>query len=143
MLKIFSSEGYVPGVREFHGEESMDFELNRWLPYMDEAEVREASGRIKSLSDWKSEMVVLGERAEAQGRTLHACTYYRAAEFYMVGEEPGRRELYSKSMRLFDEVVVDWPIERALVPFKGGMLPCLVMRASGKSPRNACHTWWF
>lgn len=132
MLNIFALENYKPGYRQFHGEPFLDFEINRWLPYMDEAEVSVVVRGIKTLSDWKREMIALGEKAEGEGRALHAGTYYRAAEFYMLGRDGLRLDLIKKYMRLFDEAVADWPLERHAVPYRGGELPVLVMRAEGE-----------
>ena len=119
------------GYRAFHPEMSLNYQLNRWLPTMDEAEVLEVAPRIGSLDDWRQQLTLLARRAEADGRALHASTYYRAAEFFMTDADPERKGNNAKYLALYDEAVKDWPIERRDVPFEGGFLPVLAMRAHG------------
>ena len=131
MLRVYDSAHFQAGHRQLHGEPFFDFELNRWLPSMDEAEVSTVVGRIHSISDWTREMIALCKAAESEGRALHASAYYRAAEFYMIGQDPKRGELNAAWLRLFNAAVADWPIERYQVPYKDGFLPVLAMRAKG------------
>ena len=124
---------YPLGYRDFHPQVPLNYQLNRWLPTMDEREVLEIAPLIHSLTDWREQMTMLAKRAEAESRALNASTYYRAAEFFMTNADPERRAYIAKYLSLFDEAVRDWPIERLDVPFKNGFLPVLAMKAHGKA----------
>ena len=119
------------GYRAFHPDVPLNYQLNRWLPTMDEAEVRDVAPRITNLADWCRELTLLGQRAELDGRALHASSYYRAAEFFLTDADPERPDLIARYVPLWDEAMGGWPIERVDVPFQTGQLPTLVMRARG------------
>lgn len=119
------------GYRAFHPDVPLNYQLNRWLPTMDEAEVWDVAPRIASLADWCEQLAALGQRAERDGRALHASSYYRAAEFFLTDENSERPGLIARYVPLWNEAMADWPIERVDVPFEGGALPTLILRAHG------------
>ena len=131
MLQGFISAGYRPGFQTFHPDPQINFQFNRWLPFMDRAEVEEVAKHIHNLADWKRELAQLGDTANADERYLHASTYYRAAEFFMVGEEPFRASLNTKALVSFDRALAHLPIERHEVSYGKSTLPALCMRARG------------
>ncbi|HKU96508.1 MAG TPA: alpha/beta fold hydrolase [Vineibacter sp.] len=120
------------GYRKLHPVEGLDFALNRWLPYMREAEVAEAATRIASLDDWRREFTRLAELAEQECRPLNGAFYYCAAEFFLGRDSAVRAGLMDRSLRLYDEVIRDWGAERHDVPYESGALPALVLRAKGR-----------
>lgn len=121
------------GIRAFHPDVPLNYQLNRWLPTMNEAEVWEVAPRIATLADWCRELTLLGQRAEQDGRALHASSYYRAAEFFLTDADPERADLIARYGPLWDEAMSGWPIERINVRFQTGHLPTLVMRARGQA----------
>lgn len=119
------------GYRAFHPDIPLNYQLNRWLPRMDEAEVWEVAPKIVSLADWCEQLTLLGQRAEQDGRALHASSYYRAAEFFLTDSDHERPGLIARYVPLWNEAMADWPIEHVDVPFEGGALPTLILRAQG------------
>lgn len=120
-----------PGYRRLHPIVGVDYALNRWLPYLDAAEVAEAAGRIATLDDWVREFTLMAERAEREGRWLNGAFYFCAAEFYVRSDNPARADLMSRSLGLYDEVIRDWGAERHDIPYDKASLPALVLRAKG------------
>lgn len=120
------------GYRRLHPVVGVDYALNRWLPYLDATEVADAAGRIATLDDWGREFTLMAEKAEQEGRWLNGAFYYCAAEFYLKRDNPARTGLMGRSLRLYDEVIRDWAVERHDIPYDKGVLPALVLRAKGR-----------
>jgi len=81
------------GYHELHCTKIMDYQLNRWysLGYIGLEPRREAAPRIRSLEDWKPEMVRQADKAVAEGRMTEAAFFYRSAEFFTLPADPDRR----------------------------------------------------
>jgi pimeloyl-ACP methyl ester carboxylesterase len=120
-----------PGYRKLHPIEGVDYALNRWLPYLDEAEVAEMARRIKTIEDWVQEFTRLAEKADREERWLNAAFSYCAAEFYLSAKDPRRSKLMDRGLQLYDKVIRDWGVERHSIPHGNGALPALVLRAKG------------
>ncbi|HEU4431285.1 MAG TPA: hypothetical protein VFT98_21175, partial [Myxococcota bacterium] len=56
------------GYRSFHAHPSLNFELNRWLAALPEAELVAAAARIPSAREWPGVMLECADRAEREGR---------------------------------------------------------------------------
>ena len=59
------------GWLELHPDTSLNFQLNRWFAYGGEswlADVRPALPSLPGFDAWRDNFVVLGERAESDGR---------------------------------------------------------------------------
>ncbi|HEY4613706.1 MAG TPA: hypothetical protein VII11_12040, partial [Bacteroidota bacterium] len=56
------------GYYAFHKDQLFNFQLNRWvsLGYARWEDMAEAGKRIKNFEDWKSEMLMLAERAVSE-----------------------------------------------------------------------------
>lgn len=121
---------YPVGYRAFHPNETLNYQINRWIPGADEGEFVEAS-KVASLLEWEQSMLRLGDRAAAERRHLHASTYYRAAEFFMGLERPEKLQVYARYREHVARVDVGAPYERVEVPFGAGRLPAYVFRAKG------------
>lgn len=121
-----------PGYRRLHPIVGVDYALNRWLPYLDATEVAEAAGRIATLDDWVREFTLMAEKAEREARWLNGAFYFCAAEFYLGNDNPARAGLMDRSLRLYDEVIRDWGVERHDIPYGKATLPALVLRAKGR-----------
>jgi pimeloyl-ACP methyl ester carboxylesterase len=69
----------------------------------------------------------LADRALSEGRIWNASTYYRTAEFYMGPADPGRREVWDKSVKLFRQYAApDFDSGRVVetkIPYENGFLP--------------------
>ena len=65
----------------------MNLQLNRWLAYGGEswfADVRPVLAKLQGFAAWRGNFVVLGKRAESDGRMLDAALHLRAAEIFIV-----------------------------------------------------------
>ena len=115
--------GYYP----FHKSQVFNFQLNRWhsLGYARYEDMAEVGPRIASFSDWKREMLALAERAVAEGRTVNAAFYYRAAEFYTQADDPDKEVLYDRFAELFHSAYGGDGIERLRIPYGGTALPAM------------------
>lgn len=116
------------GYHRLHSTKIMDYQLNRWhsFGYLRLQDLREAAQRIRTLEDWKPEMVRQAEKALAEGRMTEAAFFYRAAEFFALPDDPDKLDLYWTFQRLFDRHVLDASLaERISVPYEGAYLPAL------------------
>ena len=74
------------GWLDLHPSASMSFQRNRWLAHGSEsrlADVRPVLANLQGFDASQDNFVVLGERAESEGRMLDAALHLRAAEFFM------------------------------------------------------------
>ena len=120
------------GYRDFHPDTNFNFQLNRWLPYLPEAELHEAAADISTFDDWKRVTLQFAKRAEGEGRISEAAFYYRAAEFFLTSADPDKNRAYEKFVALFGQV--DWQLgySRIEVPYEGKYLPAFVMEPTGE-----------
>src|SRR4051794_25742151 len=110
---------YPVGYRLFHPNDVINYQINRWLPTAEETEFIEAA-KVASLLEWEAAMLRVAERAAAQGRHLHASTYFRAAEFFMGFDRPEKLQVYARYREQVERVDVGAPFERIEVPFREG-----------------------
>lgn len=120
------------GYRDFHANPSLNFELNRWLPALPEAELAAAARRIASARDWPGVMLELARRAEREERWLNAAFYFRAAEFFLPVDAAEKREAYERFVALFDRAVDKVAAQRTRVPFGSAWLPAIAIPALGE-----------
>ena len=81
------------GYRSLHPDAGLNFQLNRWLAWMTPdalGAVTDLATRIADYDDWTSEFLALGQRLRADGRTLDAALCLRAADFFMLPDDPRR-----------------------------------------------------
>lgn len=120
------------GYHTLHRTKIMDFQLNRWhsFGYLRLEGLRDAARRIRSLEDWKPEMVRQAEKALAEGRMTEAAFFYRAAEFFALPSDPDKPALYDTFQDLFYRHVFDADrADRVEVPYEGAFLPALRVHA--------------
>lgn len=91
------SELFPVGYHHLHDNVALNFQLNRFLPGARLEDFRLAASRIRDLRDWKREMLQLAERAEADGRLQNAFSTYRAAEFFILPNDPDKNKAYHAS----------------------------------------------
>jgi pimeloyl-ACP methyl ester carboxylesterase len=122
------------GYHRFHKSQVYNFQLNRWYSlgffrYLDIALIGE---RIAAFADWKTEMLKLAEKAQAENRLMNAAFYYRAAEFYTLNQdEPGKEFYYDRFANLFYQAIAGEQYERLTVPYASGYLPVLHIAPQG------------
>lgn len=127
------------GYEKMHKVKIIDFQLNRWYSfgYARLADMQEAALRIKSLADWKNEMVRQAEKAYSENRVLNATFYYRAAEFFTHPSDPDKKVLYEKFKDLFyNKTFVQENIERFKIPYLSSFLPAMRIISKDKKVRG-------
>ena len=122
----------IVGYRDFHADANFNFQLNRWLPFLPESELREAAAQIEDFNDWKRVLWQYAQHAEQAQRYSEAAFYYRAVEFFLLSSDPDKMQAYEKFREYHDKA--DWGMEyqRVEIPYAGGALPALVIEAQGQ-----------
>jgi pimeloyl-ACP methyl ester carboxylesterase len=117
------------GTHNFHEEPNMNYQLNRIYSVFggDLEEIRDVSGKITTLDDWKKEFLVLAEKALAEKRIIHAAAYYRGANFYISPDDPDKTSTYDKYISLIHEIYTQefesGIIKELKVPYENSYLP--------------------
>ena len=115
------------GYQEFHKDRGYNFQLNRYysmgLGRFEDMKV--AGQKINSIEDWKTEMLKLAETSVSEGRLMNAAFYFRAAEFYLLRDNPEKELLYDKFVEYFSKATQTDEIDKYEVPFNGTFLPAI------------------
>lgn len=121
----------IVGYRNFHPDTNFNFQLNRWLPFLSEADVVQAASEVNNFADWKRVMWCRAELAEADNRFSEAAFFYRAAEFFLLSDDPDKTLAYDKFLALYEKV--DWKLDCRCenVPYQGAYLPAYVVEPEG------------
>jgi pimeloyl-ACP methyl ester carboxylesterase len=118
---------------DLHPDETLNYALNRWLPYWEENDVRELASGISGYEDWVPAMRAAAGKAQEEGRQQAAAFFYRATEFFMSWADPERHGLYHAYLDLFYEANAGVPHTQHEIPYDGGVLPVLTLDAEGAS----------
>jgi len=132
------------GYQEFHKDQSYNFQLNRYysMGLGRFEDMKEAGQKINSLEDWKTEMLKLAETSVSEGRLMNAAFYYRASEFYLLGEDPEKELLYEKFFNYFYKAFQDDDINKYEVPYNDTFLAAMrIQPADSKKKRHCCPAW--
>ncbi len=115
------------GYYQFHKDQVYNFQLNRWhsLGYARFEDMKEVGKKITSFGDWKAEMLNLAETAVSEKRFMNAAFYYRAAEFYVLPDNPEKKLYYDKFIKYFYKAFENDAIERFEVPYGKTFLPAM------------------
>ena len=119
---------FPKGYRGFHEDQTINYQLNRWLVDFDEAEIAAAVPQITSISEFSAAMNALAERARSEERWLNAAAYFRAAEFFESPARGAKRLAYANYLESFAQVAGQLNCERIDVPYEDGALPVLRFR---------------
>jgi pimeloyl-ACP methyl ester carboxylesterase len=95
------------GTHGLLADPSLAFQLDRWIAYGGESMLADILGvldRLTTLDGWRSGFLDLHERALAAGRSLDAALHLRAAEFFMVTDDPRRPSARRRFVSLMREV---------------------------------------
>lgn len=129
------------GVYRLNQERNFDYQLNRVINWDGGRieDVEPIADRIKTSSDWKRELIALGDSAMREGRTENAIAYYRMSEFFMYDGDPDKKAYYEKATKLFYEYYAGYfegenaRIEKLAVPYENVKLPVMHVVPNGKS----------
>lgn len=130
------------GFHEFHKDEGLNFQLNRFYTsgILSYDELAEIGSKITGFDVWIELFLELAREAEEKGDMEKCALCYRAAQFYTLGneqDEEGRLlkvVLYEKCFEAYAKAYAQEKcIEYDRVPFESGYLPVMIMRHSHKS----------
>ena len=129
------------GVYRLNQERNFDYQLNRVINWDGGRieDIKPIADRIRTSSDWKRELIALGDTAMEEGRTENAIAYYRMSEFFMYDGDPDKKAYYEKATKLFYEYYADYfegddpRIEKLNVPYENVKLPVMHVVPNGKS----------
>ena len=82
---------------DLHQDESVNFQLNRFLAYVGKDELdkfRSIGNKVSNFNEWKKEFLNLAGETLEQGDKIRAGYYYRAAEFFMWNDDPKKQVIY-------------------------------------------------
>ncbi|MFC2017152.1 alpha/beta hydrolase [Chloroflexota bacterium] len=115
------------GYHEFNKDKGINFQLNRYYSMGNATfeDIQVAGQKISSFKDWKTEMIRLAETAISEGRLMNAAFYYRAAEFYLLRDDPEKELLYDKFIDNFYKATQNDEIDKYAVPFNDTFLPAM------------------
>ena len=121
------------GYHHFHDDVSLNFQCNRWVQWIGPsalAEVTELASRCDTYPEWIDGFLELAVAAREGGRPLASAYYDRAAEFFMVPDDPrraGARTRFLQAMRTLYDVTPDE------VPYAGSSLPAFDLRPQAET----------
>lgn len=126
---------FKTGLYELNPDVNYNFQLNRLINWDggDLEELRPAAGKIKNNSDWKQQLIALGDTALGQQRMENAIGYYRMSEFFMSDVDGDKLRYYRKAVELFysyyENYFTDKTVERFSVPYEDVVLPVMYSKA--------------
>lgn len=131
------------GYRELHPDFSVNFQLNRWLGYLEYlgidalAEIESIVPRLTDFSAYKNVFVELADAAERRGDLARAGYYVRSAEFFMRADDPDRPAARQRFVELMWQTFGLSETDRHLIPYEDlgrcGALPAYRYFAEGAS----------
>ncbi|HMK82171.1 MAG TPA: alpha/beta hydrolase, partial [Candidatus Bathyarchaeia archaeon] len=94
-----ATTSFPVGYLQIYDDPSLNFRFNFWYNCYyagtgDDSmlsEMRSIAPLIKTYDEWKSQFLMLAEKAMSNGETLKAAYYYRAAEFIMLPSDPDKQ----------------------------------------------------
>ncbi|MFC1539999.1 alpha/beta hydrolase [Gemmatimonadota bacterium] len=126
------------GYQDFHKDKGYNFQLNRYYSMgLGRFEDMKAAGqKINSIEEWNIEMLELAETSVSEGRSMNAAFYYRAAEFYLLRDNPEKELLYDKFVEYFSEATHTDEIDKYEVPYHDAFLPTIRVQPVDMSNRG-------
>jgi pimeloyl-ACP methyl ester carboxylesterase len=126
------------GSHSFSKNKIINYELNRWYSFglARIEDLQEAVKSIKTIEDNKAAFMKQAKKAEAEGRLANAAIYYRAAEFYVPGDDPNKLLLYDKFLECFYKAFEKDNIKRIDVPYQGSYLRALQLKPETEIPKG-------
>lgn len=125
--------------------QQLNFQMNRVLTYGEEAgnlkEISSIAGEINNIDEWFIQWHGIAQKAEDEGRYLHAAFYYRMAEFFLTDDKKEKEEMYGKCISNFYKVINDngGKLEKYKIPYKGTYLPAMKIRAQDEKGTLLIH----
>jgi alpha-beta hydrolase superfamily lysophospholipase len=126
------------GYHDFNKHKGLNFQLNRYYsmgiaPFED---MESAGHKVSSFVEWKTEMLKLAEIAVSDGSLMKAAIYYRAAEFFLLRDDPEKGLFYEQFIDLFYKATQGDEIEKYQVPFGDTFLPAMRLQPESSEKRG-------
>ncbi|WP_314576485.1 alpha/beta hydrolase [Enterococcus gilvus] len=117
----------------FTGNKQFDFQIDRFTSsFLNNSYVlqdRENIGLcIKDFRTWFDWWSKKANEYENLEEFKIACSYYKAAMFYLKKEDPKKQIMYTSFIRTFYKSYHDFSFERHEVPYEGAELPTLLLK---------------
>ncbi|UCD01926.1 MAG: alpha/beta hydrolase, partial [Promethearchaeota archaeon] len=120
---------FTVGHFNLHEQENINFQLNRAIRNGGRLEdIEKIAPKIKDFIDWKRELVSIAEQALSEGRILNAAMYYRAAEFFVLPNDPDKEILFDKFIELFYQVYENVANDKVKIPYENSFLPAFHLK---------------
>lgn len=121
--------------KQFVPQPNLNFQINRVLSNGPEGcreeELWEIAPRLREFDGrtWYEQWHMLAQRAEDDGRFMHAAYYHRMSEFFLPDSVPEKNTTYRDFQRCFYQALGEGVLSREAVPFQGAELPALRLKA--------------
>lgn len=114
------------GYHAIHPDVSLNFQMNRWFSWVGDVgmldEMRTVAPRITAYADWQREFAALAQQAIAKAQNLKAAYYLRAAEFFLLADDPQRKPMREKFVQLTREHYGVKLNDQHRVPYSDGLV---------------------
>lgn len=101
--------------------------------------MQKVAPKIKDFDDWKRELVAIADEAYSEGRTLNAAMYYRAAEFFVLPDDPDKEILYDKFIELIYDVYKNLADLKVEIPYENSYLPAYHLKNENRKGTVVIH----
>ena len=114
---------------------NLNFQMNRVLTHGEEAcreeELLEIAPKLQEFDPmaWFEQWNMLAQRAESDGRLMHAAYYHRMSEFFLPNGELKKDQAYENFSRCFYSATEGENLELFDVPYEGCKLPAIRLKA--------------
>jgi len=114
---------------------NLNFQMNRVLTHGEEAcreeELLEIAPKLQAWDPmaWYEQWHMLGQRAESDGRLMHASYYHRMSEFFLPTGAPEKDTAYENFSRCFYAATEGEDLELFDIPYQGQNLPAIRLKA--------------
>ena len=115
---------------------NLNFQMNRVLTHGEEGcreeELMEIAPKLQKFdpTTWFEQWNMLAQRAEKDGRLMHATYYHRMSEFFLPNGVPEKDEAYENFSRCFYAATADTDLESFDIPYEGYKLPAIRLKAN-------------
>jgi len=117
---------------------NLNFQMNRVLTHGEQAccedELLEIAPRLQEFDPiaWFEQWHMLAQRAEHDGRLMHAAYYHRISEFFLPDGKLEKDEAYKYFSRCFYAATKDTNLELFDIPYDGYSLPAMKLKANAE-----------
>lgn len=126
------------GFHDFHSNFTINFQMNRWYStgILQKEELMEIGKKIHNFEEWTNIFTDLAQKAENEGRYESCATYFRAAQFFALGDEKDANgnllkiSLYDKCLTAYEKAYQNEGIVYCKVPYKDAALPVMYKKHS-------------